>query len=157
MISTIRTGLAALAVAATLATSAFAAGVDVNATPTGLAMRGYDPVSYFQSGTPKTGEVNLTAEYNGAVYRFTTEANRDAFKANPAKFAPQYGGYCAMGTAMGLKLDGDPNVWKIVDDKLYLNLNQAVSQRWHDDIPGFIDTADTKWTEIKDADPAELQ
>ncbi|WP_417669380.1 YHS domain-containing (seleno)protein [Roseibium sp.] len=152
----IRNSLAAFAVAATLTTSAMAAGVDVNATPTGLAMRGFDPVSYFTGGSPEAGKVNLTAEYNGAVYRFTTESNRDTFKADPAKYAPQYGGYCAMGTAMGLKLDGDPNVWKIVDGKLYLNLNQAVSSRWHDDIPGNIDTADVKWDEIEHKDPSEL-
>lgn len=157
MLSFIRGSLAAIALAVSLATNVFAAGIDVNATPTGLALRGFDPVTYFTQGAPEAGLVNVTAEYNGAVYRFTNEENRDTFKANPAKYAPQYGGYCAMGTAMGLKLDGDPHVWKIVANKLYLNLNKAVSDRWHDDIPGNIKTADEKWTEIEHKDPSELQ
>ncbi|WP_417684783.1 YHS domain-containing (seleno)protein [Roseibium sp.] len=152
----IRNGLAAIAVAATLTTSALAAGVDVNATTTGLALRGFDPVTYFNGGAPKAGDFTITAEYKGATYRFTSEANRDAFKADPAKYAPQYGGYCAMGTAMGLKLDGDPHVYKIVDGKLYLNLSKQIAQRWNDDVPGNIKTADTTWTKIEHTAPEDL-
>ncbi|MBO6757800.1 MAG: hypothetical protein JJ902_15810 [Roseibium sp.] len=137
--------------------SALAAGADVNTTVTGLALRGFDPVSYFTAGAPQSGDVNITAEYNGATYRFTTEANRDTFKSDPAKYAPQYGGFCAFGTAMGFKFDGDPHVWKIVDNKLYLNLSEGVQKRWNEDVPGFIATADTKWTDIKDTAPSDLQ
>lgn len=156
MIAFARTSLAAAALLVSLVASAFAAGPDVNATTTGLALRGVDPVSYFTAGAPQAGQVNLTAEYNGATYRFTSEANRDAFNANPAKYAPQYGGFCAFGTAMGIKVDGDPTLWKIVDDKLYLNLSQDIQARWNKDIPGFIESADGNWTKIKDVDPSEL-
>ena len=156
MISLVRSSLAAAAVLVTIVSNAFAAGPDVNATNTGLALRGVDPVSYFTAGKPQAGQVGITAQYNGATYRFTTEANRDAFKANPAKYAPQYGGFCAFGTAMGIKVDGDPTLWKIVDDKLYLNLSKDIQERWNKDIPGFINTADDNWTKIENVDPSEL-
>ena len=78
------------------------------------------------------------------------------FEAAPEKYAPQYGGYCAFGLAQGYKFDGDPNVWKIVDDKLYLNLAPKVSEIWQEDVAGNITKADGKWTEVKDVSPAEL-
>ena len=140
-----------------LATSAFAAGVDVNATATGLALRGFDPVSYFTEAQPIAGDYRITAEHDGATYRFASEANRDAFMADPARYAPQYGGYCAFGAAMGFKFDGDPNVYQVVDDKLYLNLSEDVAERWREDIPGFITLAEDKWPAIQDKAPAELQ
>ena len=92
----------------------------------------------------------------GRTHRFATAANRDAFRADPDKYAPQCGGYCACGAALGKKFDGDTNVWKIVDGKLYLNLNPDVSKLWHKDIPGFISKADAAWPGIKDRTAAEL-
>lgn len=157
MLSYVKSALAGGIIAVTLATSALAAGVDVNATTTGLALRGYDPVSYFKAGEPQAGDINITAEYKGATYRFASEDNKKAFEANPAHFAPQYGGFCAFGTAMGYKFDGDPKVWKIVDNKLYLNLSKAVSERWNEDVPGYVKTANEKWTGIEFKDPGELQ
>lgn len=157
MIKLIRSSFAAVLLLTGFAVSALASGPDVNATTTGLAIRGFDPVSYFTAGAPQAGEVNVTADYNGATYRFASEANRDAFKADPAKYAPAYGGFCAFGTAMGFKFDGDPNVWKIVDNKLYLNLSKDIQKRWNEDVPGFIKTANTNWTTIKDTDPSKLQ
>lgn len=152
----IRNALAAAALLVASVTGAFAVGPDVNATTTGLAMRGYDPVSYFTAGEPQSGKVNITAIYNGATYRFTNEANRDTFKANPAKYAPQFGGFCAYGTALGVKVDGNPHLWKIVDDKLYLNLSEEVVKLWNKDIKGHIKTANTNWADIKDVDPSKL-
>ncbi len=140
-----------------LVTGALAAGVDVNATSTGLALRGFDPVSYFTEEQPLAGDYRITAEHEGATYRFVSDANRDAFNADPARYAPQYGGYCAFGAAMGFKFDGDPSVYKVVDGKLYLNLSQDVAERWHEDIPGFIALAEDKWPAIRDKAPAELQ
>lgn len=154
---TLKTGLAALITSVALASSALAAGFDVNVTSTDLALRGVDPVSYFTAGAPQLGDVEINAEYNGAVYRFLSEENRATFLANPMKYAPQYGGYCAFGLSKGFKFDGDPNVWRIVDDKLYLNLSPKVSEIWSKNIPGLISDAEEKWPEIKDVDPAELQ
>jgi YHS domain-containing protein len=154
---TLKTGLAALITSAVLAGNAFAAGFDVNVTSTDLALRGVDPVSYFTAGAPQDGDVEINTEYNGAVYRFISEENKAAFMANPAKYAPQYGGYCAFGLSKGFKFDGDPDVWSIVEDKLYLNLSPKVAEIWKQDIPGLISDAEVKWTEIKNVSPAELQ
>ncbi len=121
----LRSGLAAIA----LATSAFADANHVNVTSTDLALRGVDPVSYFTEGQPLDGQVNITAEHNGAVYRFINEETKALFEAGPDRYAPQYGGFCAFGLANGYKFDGNPDLWKIVDDKLYLNLSPAVQER----------------------------
>jgi YHS domain-containing protein len=154
---TLKNGLAALITSLVLAGNALAAGVDVNVTATNLALRGVDPVSYFTAGEPQNGDVEINAEYNGAVYRFTSEEHKETFLADPEKYAPQYGGYCAFGLSKGLKFDGDPEVWSIVDDKLYLNLSPKVATIWKKDIPGNISDAEVKWTEIKDVAPADLQ
>ncbi|MFC3614667.1 YHS domain-containing (seleno)protein [Lutimaribacter marinistellae] len=146
-----------LALSVAVASATLAAGVDVNASSTGLAMQGYDPVAYFTVGEPTKGDYRITTVYNEATYRFASEENKAAFDANPEAYAPAYGGYCAFGAAMGFKFDGDPTHWKIVDDTLYLNLSKDVQTRWEGDIPGFIDAADEKWTMIADKSPEELQ
>lgn len=148
--------LAALAISVALPAAALAAGFDVNVTTTDLALRGYDPVPYFTDGAPTPGEIDITAEHQGATYRFASAEHKAMFEADPAKYAPQYGGYCAFGLAQGYKFDGDPQVWKIVDDKLYLNLSSKVSTIWQQDVPGNIENADAKWQMVKDADPSDL-
>jgi hypothetical protein len=135
---------------------ALAAGPDINATITGLALRGYDPVAYFTDGRPVLGDFTITAQHDGATYRFASEDHKERFLKDPAKYLPEYGGFCAFGTAQGVKVDGDPNVWKIVDNKLYLNLAPAVAKRWEQDVSGNIKTADEKWTVVKDKPPSEL-
>ncbi|MCR9135796.1 MAG: hypothetical protein NXI27_07375 [Alphaproteobacteria bacterium] len=157
MFKAITTALAGLAISATLFVSAFAAGVDVNATTTGLALRGYDPVAYFTAGAPTEGDFQITATHNGATYRFASEENKALFVANPEAYAPAYGGFCAFGTAMGFKFDGDPHLWRIVDNKLYLNLAPGIQKRWEADRANLIVSADTKWSEIADKTPEELQ
>ncbi len=156
MKSMLKGALAALAISVALPAAALAAGFDVNVTTTDLALRGYDPVSYFTDGAPTPGEIDITAEHQGAIYRFASAEHKAMFEADPAKYAPQYGGYCAFGLAQGYKFDGDPQVWKIVDDKLYLNLSPKVSTIWQQDVPGNIENADAKWQMVKDADPSEL-
>lgn len=146
---TFRSMIAGAVLAVSLATSALAAGPELNVTPTGLALRGFDPVTYQMESGPQAGDFNITASYEGATYRFASEENKKKFEANPAAFAPQYGGYCAMAAAFGKKFDGDPNVWKIVEGKLYLNVAPAVAVKWSEDISGNIKNADMKWSEIK--------
>lgn len=153
----ITTGIGGILLSTTLFASALAADVDVNATTTGLAMRGYDPVSYFTNGAPARGNWKITAQHNDATYRFASEENKAKFMKNPAAYAPAYGGYCAFGTAMGYKFDGDPNVWKIVDKKLYLNLNKDIQVKWEGDRANYINTANVKWTSIKDKAPQDLK
>ncbi|MBE1295402.1 MULTISPECIES: YHS domain-containing (seleno)protein [Phycobacter] len=152
-----KTVLSGVALSVALATSAMAAGVELNASSTGLALQGYDPVAYFTVGEPTPGNWKITSVHNEALYRFASEENKVAFEKNPEAYLPEYGGYCAFGAAMGFKFDGDPTLWKIVDDKLYLNLAEDIQKRWEGDIAGFIEKADTNWTDIADKDPAALQ
>ena len=119
-------------------------------------MQGFDPVAYFTEGAPTKGDYKLTSTFDEATYWFASEENKALFEANPEAYIPAYGGYCAFGTAMGFKFDGDPNHWKIVDDVLYLNLSQDIQERWVADIPGFIQKADVSWETIEDAAPADL-
>ncbi|MBR9650768.1 YHS domain-containing (seleno)protein [Thalassovita aquimarina] len=152
----IKTLLGGLALSVSLTGAALAAGVEVNASSTGLALQGYDPVAYFTEGAPTKGSYKITSVYEDTTYRFSSEANKATFEADPEAYLPKYGGYCAFGTAMGVKVDGDPTIWRIVDDELYLNLSSDIQERWVGDIPGYVEKADTKWTEIEDKDPAVL-
>ncbi|QFI37639.1 YHS domain-containing protein [Moritella marina ATCC 15381] len=127
----------------------FAANIEVNANSNDIAISGYDTVSYFTKGTPTKGSNDYTAAYNGAIYQFASASNRDLFKADPSKYAPQYGGFCAMGVALNKKLDTDPTAWHIRGDKLYLNYNKSVQKKWNTDIPGYIETAQVNWVDIK--------
>lgn len=153
----IKSLLGGVALSVAIASSTLAAGVDINASSTGLAMQGYDPVAYFTEGQATKGNYKITALHNEALYRFASEENKEAFEANPEAYLPAYGGYCAFGAAMGFKFDGDPTYWRIVDNKLYLNLSKDIQQRWEGDIPGFIEKASVNWETIADKDPAELQ
>src|SRR5512143_963461 len=83
-----------------------------------------DPVSYFTDATPAKGKAAFTATHDGVTYRLASAEHRHQFEAEPAKYLPQYGGYCAMGVAMGKKLAIDPEAYRIVDGKLYLNVNK---------------------------------
>ncbi len=114
------------------------------------AIRGYDPVAYFNEGKPVKGKAELAYQWQGVEWHFVSQQNREAFQANPEKFAPQYGGYCAYGTAEGHKAPTDPQAWTIVDDKLYLNYNKNVKVLWSKDKPGYIKTADQNWPQLKD-------
>ena len=149
--------LSGVALSVALATSAMAAGVELNASSTGLAMQGYDPVAYFTDGAPAKGSYKITTVFNDATYRFATEEHKAQFEANPEAYLPAYGGYCAFGTAMGFKFDGDPEYWKIVDNKLYLNLSKDIQTRWDGNIPGFVQDANGHWENIADVEPAALQ
>lgn len=127
----------------------FAANIEVNANGNDLAIKGYDTVSYFTKGAPTKGSDKFTAAYNGAIYQFSTANNRDLFQSEPSKYAPQYGGFCAFGVTMNKKFDTDPTAWHIRGDKLYLNLNKDVQKKWVTDIPGYIETAQINWVDIK--------
>jgi YHS domain-containing protein len=140
---------AALGLAAVLAAPAAAKTAPVY---TGLfnnvAVSGYDPVAYFTAGRPMKGDPKFKTTYQGAEFRFASAANLAKFKANPAAFAPQYGGYCAWAVSQGYTASGDPNVWKIVGGKLYLNYNAEIGQRWSANIPGFIKSGDANWPKL---------
>lgn len=113
------------------------------------ALQGYDPVAYFTAGAPTRGSAAHTFDWDGQVWHFASAANRDAFAANPARYAPQYGANCAWAAAEGYLAPVDPNAWAIVDGKLYLNANRRIQRRWERDIPGFIARADANWPALR--------
>jgi hypothetical protein len=123
----------------------------------GVAMQGYDAVAYFTQGAPQLGDPKFQTKHNGATYYFASESNLKTFVANPDAYTPQYGGFCSMGAAHGLKLEGDPHLWHVIDNKLYLNVNAAVDAKWKQDVPTNISTANEKWPTVKDKAPNELQ
>ena len=110
-----------------------------------LALSGYDPVAYFTVGKPTLGSANLEADWDGATWRFASEENKLAFLENPEKYAPQYGGYCAYAVSQGSTAAGSPNAWSIVDDKLYVNINQAVRGLWNLRRTHHINQANQNW------------
>lgn len=129
--------------------SLMAADIGMSVDENDIAIKGYDPVAYFTDKGAVQGNPEFTATYKNAIYHFASSENRNQFKANPQAFAPQYGGYCAFGVAMGKKFETDPQAWKVEDGKLYLNLDKTVQQRWLEDTQGFIQDANTNWTNIK--------
>lgn len=126
-----------------------ALAVDPIFTKRGLAIRGYDPVAYFTESMPVKGKAEFSHSYEGATWRFASAANRDAFAAEPGRYAPQYGGYCAWAVAQGYTASIDPDAWRIEGGRLYLNYSKSVQRRWERDIPGNISKADTNWPGIK--------
>lgn len=138
------------------ASAVFAADIDVNANTNDVAIQGYDPVAYFTDAEPTKGSAEFTATYKNAIYQFASAEHRDQFRADPSAYAPQYGGYCAFGVTMEKKFDTDPEAWRIVDNKLYLNLNKDVQARWLTDVPGFIANANDIWPEIRSVEASAL-
>lgn len=112
-----------------------------------VAAGGYDTVSFF-AGKPLEGSKDFTADYNGAIWYFSSRTNLDLFNANPEAFAPQYGGYCAWALAHGKLAKGSPKHWTVLDGRLFLNFNARVQDGWNADRDDFIVKADKKWPNI---------
>lgn len=130
----------------TLSLSINAVASEAYAVP---GVRGYDLVSY-HTGTPVMGSGRHVAEHDGVSYLFSSEKNQEMFVANTEKYLPAYGGYCAFGASVGKKFFADPTAWKIVEGKLYMNLDHSILERWSKDIPGKIAAGDANWDKIKD-------
>ena len=145
--------LMAVLVWSSLATAAFAAPDYASST---TAMSGYDLVSYQNSKRPIRGNGHFVSVQDGVTYLFANEDNTAEFDRNPGKYQPAFGGYCAFGVSVGKKFVGDPEVWRIVDGTLYLNLDENIQDLWLKDVPGRIKIANTNWTNIRDKAPSEL-
>jgi YHS domain-containing protein len=126
---------------------AMAAKPAVFATDEG-AIRGYDPVAYFTAAAPTRGSDQFTASWQGATFYFASAENLKLFKADPAAYAPQYGGYCAYAVSKGATATTVPEAWTIVDGKLYLNYSLGIKQRWSGDVPGNIRAANSNWPAV---------
>lgn len=123
----------------------------INTDKDGVAANGQDLVAYFTEHEAVPGLATITASHEGATYRFATTVNRDTFTADPEKYLPLYGGYCAYGVANGYKVKTDPEAFSVVDGKLYLNYSKDVQRKWKADIPGYITKADSNWKKIRTA------
>ena len=109
---------------------------------------GHDPVAYFTVGKPVKGRDDLAFEYLGAKWKFSSQAHLDLFKASPEKYAPQYGGYCAYGVSQDNLVSIEPDKFRIIDDKLYLNYDASVQETWLKDPVGYIRQADAKFQSL---------
>ena len=121
-----------------------------------VGVGGYDTVAYFNNGKAMKGNGWHVAYYKGVTYIFANKMNRKMFEADPEKYLPAYGGYCAYGVSVGKKFFADPEVWKIVEGILYLNLDKDIQSKWAKDIPGYINKADVNWPKIQGKAPADL-
>ena len=139
-----RTALGLLAATPFLTRPAFAATPEVFADG-GLAIRGADPVAFFTEGAAVAGDAAHSLMWRGTTWQFASADNMAAFEADPAAYAPQYGGYCAYAVANGYTASTDPEAFSVVNDKLYLNFNKSVRDRWSQDIAGNIAKADANW------------
>jgi YHS domain-containing protein len=148
LVSIVAIALAALTLAPAFAFDP-ASTAPVNLDKAGVALRGTDPVSYFAAGKPLAGASAFQSKWEGATYQFANAANKATFDAEPAKYAPRYGGFCAYAASQGYKADADPNAWKIVDGKLYVNYNKAVGLVWQARQASFIEAGDKSWPTVQ--------
>jgi len=126
-----------------------AAGMDakilVNRDASGLALQGYDPISYFTEGRPVKGDPHHTALYRGAVYRFASAQNQQAFEKDPARYEPAFGGYCGYAASINRLSPISPEFWEIIEGRLVLQHNQKAWDAWHEDRDGNVEKADANW------------
>ena len=115
----------------------------------GIAVNGYDVVSYFADGKPVKGINQFAFNWNNATWYFSSKAHLDSFKTNPDKYAPQFGGYCAYGVSENHKASTSADAWTIVNDKLYLNYNTDVMAKWRQDISNRINITNKNWPSLK--------
>jgi len=150
-------GVAAALAVVFAATGAFAADeVFISDSAKGIAINGYDPVAYHTEGKAMKGTAEWKYEHEGATYKFSSEANKKAFKAEPAKFAPAFGGWCTVGASKGKKVATQPELFAIVDGTLYLNSSDGAHNLFKKDKPGTIETAETNWVEIESTPAKDL-
>ena len=148
--------IAAASIALIGFTSLVQAGHDTETDANDVILAGHDAVAYFTQNKPVLGSSEYTAEYNGAVYRFSSEKNRDTFRASPASYAPVYGGFCAYGMTFGKKFEIDGQAFEIVDGKLYVNKNLDVYKAWKEDVATHIEQANTAWPKVENTPAASL-
>jgi YHS domain-containing protein len=114
----------------------------------GIALHGFDPVAYFTQNKAVKGEAEFTAQYKGVTYEFASKEDQATFQANPAKYVPQYGGFCAFAVSKGIKADIDPHAFAINDGKLYVNYSEKALQAYQGDVKGNTQNANHNWPDV---------
>lgn len=116
-----------------------------------VAIKGYDTVAFFTESKALKGSGEFTSKWEDAIWHFASASNRDLFDANPKRYAPQYGGYCALGIAAGEFADIDPEAWTIVEGKLYFNYNKEFRDDvWRESSQAYLVTAEYNWDKNRD-------
>lgn len=146
---TVTRTLVGLLIAAVVAMPVIAGQKMVNTGPDKLAIKGYDTVAYFTEAQPTKGKPEFTFSWNDAQWYFANATHRDLFAANPDRYAPQFGGFCSMALTVGKVKDVDPEVWTIVEGKLYLNFNKNVRDKFRKNATENIKKAEENWTEAQ--------
>lgn len=115
----------------------------------GVAIDGYDTSAYHRAGKPMKGQSAHSVKWKGATWKFATKADAEKFRANPTRYAPAYGGHCANGMSLGEKVDGDPKIWMIIGEKLYLFYAERGRKRWQNgDKKALIAAANANWAKL---------
>ena len=121
----------------------------VNVDSGGLAIQGYDPVAYFTDNKAVKGSASFKSTYQGATYEFSSAQHKALFDGNPAKYAPQYGGFCTYGVSKGDAAPADPNAFTIIDGKLYLQYSPTVRTLFNQDPAGNLKNASENWPKLQ--------
>ena len=116
----------------------------------GIAINGYDPVAYFTDGKPVEGDPSITSDWMGSKIQFANAEHKAMFDADPEKFGPKYGGYCAYAVSKGYTATTDPGAWAIFEDRLYLNYSKSVRALWSLNKGGHVRSANANWPGVLD-------
>jgi hypothetical protein len=146
----VRTALGALVLSLSFSLAVVAGRQPARYLDRGLALSGYDAVAYFTESRAVKGSPEFEVPWDGARWRFVSAANRDRFLREPARFAPQFGGYCAYAVSQGHTATADPEAWSVVDGALYVNYSPSVKKTWEKDIAGYIRQAKANWPGVLD-------
>lgn len=161
MFRTTAIATALLASAVLTAPAAFAddeynVSVGITAAGAPLGLHGVDPVAFIEGGAPVEGLAAHTATHDGVAYYFATADNAATFKANPAAYLPQNGGFCTYGVSVGKKFDGDPAYHAVINKQLYVFLNKEIFEAFNKDREGTIENAANNWQRIRSVAVSDL-
>jgi YHS domain-containing protein len=120
----------------------------VNTDKQGLALKGHDPVAFFTQGRPVLGDYRYESNYNGTRYRFASAENKKLFDVDPARYVPQFGGFCAYGVSRGYAVDVELDAFQIVDGRLLMQYDKSVRDRFNQDTEGNLKRADANWPKV---------
>jgi len=123
----------------------------VNTDDQGLALEGYDPVAFHTQQAAVMGDGGITSTFRGASYRFASTEHKTMFDATPEKYVPVYGGFCAMGVAMGQLYPVEINTWQLVDGRLIFNKNRDVREMFDANREANLARADANWPKLVEA------
>jgi YHS domain-containing protein len=137
-----------------LATARFVVAAEaINVDQNGLGLQGYDPVGYFTDNKPIKGDPKFTATYLGATYQFASEAHQKTFESAPAKYAPQFGGFCGYAASINKLAPIEVEFFQVLHGRLVMQHNEKAWKLWHEDVEGNLKKADANWPKLSQQKP----